>query len=237
MQGKKGLEYIDWSISFGIFIIAVIALFVFLKPATKPQHDADNLITIVEQGFLKDTTWYLHQTPLYVKRFADKAGSPPQDALLKVKASGDITLTHAESKDLRNYEQPIRLSARTLELNCKISCDNTQFLLTGTADKPQASVKFEVDCTPPASCSAVMGATETFPGLNQDLLNRLTDYSVVKSAWHYPAGQDFALYRDSTKLIGAEEPKQANIFVKELRTNLVTKTGAQTPVTISIRVW
>ena len=48
---KKGLAYIDWIISMGLFIVVVIAIFAFLKPGAKPIHESKGLINILETNF------------------------------------------------------------------------------------------------------------------------------------------------------------------------------------------
>lgn len=241
VKNKKGLDVIDWSMSMGIFLIAVIALFIFLKPGTQPLHDEDALISIIEKNILKKTQWQVHETPLFVKHFQDLWGQN-QQAIIEVKAAGDARFTAIDPAADRRYAI-IEINPTRVKLDCDLSCDNTNFMLISATKKKQETVAFDLRCTPstnPTACTAVLGATITKQGLNAAALNQVQNenYNAVKTAWTYPQQKEFALYRDGSKIIGGEEPAQGgNIVVKELKTTLLSATGSATPITISIRVW
>ncbi len=241
MRGKKGLDYIDWSISMGIFIVAVTALFVFLKPGARPEHDQNTLINLVERQFVKETQWFVHETPIYIRSLQDTYGSGAQ-ALVEVDANGDIRFTAVEPATESRYE-PILRTGTKITFDCHTSCNNNLFKLFGTTDAPLETTEMEVTCTPsndPAVCKAVLGATVTYQGLQQGKITALqsADYNTVRTNWNYPLQKEFAIYQDGNKVIGGQEPtQQANIFVKEMKMNMIAADGAQTTTTINIRVW
>ena len=239
MRGKKGLDYIDWSISMGIFIVAITALFVFLKPGARPEHNQDTLINLVERQFTKETQWFVHETPLFIEHFQALygTGSPVE---IKVEAD-DIHFTTV--LQLPNLITVSGLSTSTLRFNCqRIDCINT-FKLLGTTNNPLDTTQMELTCTPdnnPAACTAVLGATITYQGLNQNEISNLQtqQYAIIKNRWTYPLQKEFAIYKDDIKIIGGQEPaQQADVFVKELKTNVIDDQGIQTTATINIRVW
>lgn len=242
MRGKKGLDYIDWSMSMGIFIIAIIALFVFLKPGARPEHDQDTLISIVEKNFLDQTQWFVHETPIFIKNFQDKWGSGA-DAVIDVRANGDIRFTALKPSPDNRFKQPIGKTPTKITLDCDTSCDNTNFMIIGTTKKIQETTNMELECTPknqPTVCTALLGATITHQGLQQNEISNLktADYTALKNTWTYPLQKEFALYQDGTKISGGQEPAaQANVFVKELKLDIISDQGTQTPTTINIRVW
>ena len=51
MLNKKGLHYVDWVISMGTFIIAIIAILIYLKPGVKPEYNRESLLSIIETNF------------------------------------------------------------------------------------------------------------------------------------------------------------------------------------------
>lgn len=226
----------------GIFIIAVTALFVFLKPGVRPEHDQDTLINIIEKNFLDRTQWFVHETPLFIKNFQDKWGSGA-DAFIDVRADGDIRFTTLKPSPDNRFKQPITRTPTRITLDCASSCDNTNFMIIGTTRKMQETMNMELECTPknqPAICAALLGATVSHQGLQQSEINNLktADYTIVKNAWTYPLQREFALYQDGQKIIGSQEPsQQADIFVKELKMNIINDQGVKTPTTINIRVW
>jgi len=65
-MNKKGLSYIDWSISIGIFIIFILALFILVVPSLDRRLDENYLVSIAETG-LKDNTYYqIYNIPLFI---------------------------------------------------------------------------------------------------------------------------------------------------------------------------
>lgn len=241
IKHKKGVDVIDWSMSMGVFLIAVIALFIFLKPGAQPVHDEDTLISLVEKNILSRAQWYVHETPLFVKNFQDLWGSN-QQAMIEVKATGDARFTAVIPETDGRYAIIDRSPTR-VKLDCDTSCDNTNFTLISATKKKQETIAFDLHCTPstiPTACTALLGASITKQGLHAAELQQLQseNYNAVKTAWAYPQQKEFALYRDGAKIIGGEEPTQGgNIVVKELKTVTLSPTGSMTPTTISIRVW
>ncbi|MBS3144089.1 hypothetical protein J4208_00735 [Candidatus Woesearchaeota archaeon] len=241
MRGKKGLDYIDWSISMGIFIVAITALFVFLKPGARPEHNQDTLINLVEQQFTKETQWFVHETPLFIEHFQALygTGSP-----VEIKIEADMMRLTTIRPPPSNIFIVSPLPATTVRWNCNaINCDNTQFKLFGTTNTVQESTQMEITCTPlndPIACAAVLGATITHQGMQQSKITLLgtQDYNAIKSTWTYPLQKEFAIYQDGHKIIGGQEPaQQVEVFVKEANMNLVAADGTQTTTTINIRVW
>ena len=57
MLRKKGVTYIDWIISMGLFIIVVVAVFAFFKPGTTPAFKSESLIASVENNFIEEASW------------------------------------------------------------------------------------------------------------------------------------------------------------------------------------
>ena len=241
MRGKKGLDFIDWSISMGIFIIAITALFVFLKPGARPQQDQDTLVTIVEQKFLGRAQWLVHETPIFMQQFQDRYGAG-SEVLVDVRANGDMRFTAVRPSTHARYN-PITRTGTRITFNCNADCSGTNFIIIGTTLRSSDTLDLEAECTPPnlpAACTAVLGATITHQGLRQAEIDalRAEDYNALKRAWTYPLQREFAIYQEGTKIIGGQEPvQQADVFVKELKMNRINDQGIQTPTIINIRVW
>lgn len=64
---KRGLLYIDWAISIGIFIIYLVALFVFVAPALSDEYSEDYLKTIARTGFEENAYHTLYVYPIFIK--------------------------------------------------------------------------------------------------------------------------------------------------------------------------
>ena len=242
MRGKKGLDYIDWSISMGMFIVAVTALFVFLKPGAHPESDQETLVKIVEKNFLEQTQWFVHETPLYVRNFQDLFGAS-QQALIHVRATGDIRFSAVRPASQARYE-PITVTPGQVTFNCNITpCDSTNFTIIGTTTLVADTIDMEYECIPnnqPPVCTAILGATITYEGLQQIEINALStaNYNTIRNSWTYPLQKEFAIYQDGNKIIGGQEPtSQGNVFVKELKLQVINNQGVKTSTVINIKVW
>ena len=76
MQDKKGFSYVDWVISLGTFLIAVVFIFILIRPKLEPMAEKESLMRVVEQGFLKDTEWSIREVPIFVKRLQKEYAYP-----------------------------------------------------------------------------------------------------------------------------------------------------------------
>lgn len=63
---KKGLSYIDWSISFGIFVISVIILFILARPYLTQEYSNEYLLSIAKQGLEDYAYVQVSVFPLFV---------------------------------------------------------------------------------------------------------------------------------------------------------------------------
>lgn len=101
-------------------------------------------------------------------------------------------------------------------------------------------------------CKAYLGASTSKSGIKEEWLTELENinYADLKTQWGFPDEKEFAIYvSDSNSLvqkIGIKDsagnfvgPPQgvSNIFVKEIKTNILSDEGILTPTTINLRVW
>lgn len=240
-KNKKGLDYIDWSMSLGIFIIAVLALFIFLKPGVKPSYDGDNLLQIVESNFMKETASVVKETPLFVHHLNDLYGASVE-ALVTVKLNGDWRFEGISPASLQAFK--VTLNSNDLTLDCTATglCDNKNFTLFWSPKRTNpGEPTLSFDCTPsgtPAICNAALGSTTSEEGLDTNFLNTLKtkNYQQLKNDWDYPSTKEFAIFIDNALWIGAEQPQTGSVVAKEIKYWKI-QGKSRTPVSISIRVW
>jgi len=243
---KKGLDYIDWTLSMGLFLIVVVALFVFLKPGVQPTYSGENLLNIIETKFMEETATELKQKPLFVKKLKDKYGSS-LEAKINVKITNKWQFKKIEPATSKGFD--IIFNNKKIVLDCNaIDCTQKFTLKLLPVGQQQEEPIVEIKCIPddPTYCDALLGATETFEGVSNTLINKIKEkeYKTLKKEWKYPEQEEFAIYikappiySESLKLIGGEEAgPQTNIFVKELKYWIIKGT-TRYPATISIRVW
>lgn len=81
---KKGLLYIDWSISVGIFIIYLVTIFVFVSPSLAKDYSEEYLKTIARSGFEEKTYHTLSIYPIFIKH------TIPDDAIFILSVPSNI---------------------------------------------------------------------------------------------------------------------------------------------------
>lgn len=241
IKDKRGLDYIDWALSMGLFLIIVVALFVFLKPGAEPAFSGDNLLDIVETNLLKDAGSVIKETPLFVKKLNNKDATN-NNALLKIKLNSDWIFKKVDSTAVFGF-LPITVPTRNLVFDCSIGSCNGNFVLVWVPSNPLPSQPdLTINCPSPtnlAVCDALLGSTVTLEGVDSDLIDSLKNktYAQVRDDWHFPKEKDFSIRVNNTLIIGGQEPgPQANVIVKELKYWEIVG-SSRAPATINLRVW
>lgn len=243
---KRGLSYVDWVISMGLFIIVVLAIFIFLKPGAQSVYNNDNLLDIAEVNFLANAGWYMVQIPLFVKKL-DKVYQTPttiipvkvdvyysENFVLDVKAvHPDIKVTHL------NLSVP-----RQLTLECKVqTCrDTIQLFFKPLPQTHDREIQLRVVCTPATAgaCRVDAGASEFLEGLREGILMEgiSQSYPSVKQDWAFPEEKDLAVLVNNRQVLPSPStPAQASVFVRTRKYWILKDTGERVPAEINVRVW
>jgi len=210
---KKGANHLDWAISMGIFLLAVLSIFAFLKPFSINLYTGEELADIMQENFEDATFWTVKRLPLFVnsctKPFTVTASF----------GNGWKTMNDTSSyitSETRNHIIYLHNLDRKKELASSLSIS-------------------------PAECGniAKFGVPENKIGISKELLTLLknSDYEALRGSWKIPPGRDFAIFIDEAKLIGKDPDQRANVFAEQSKEFIVSKKGDLTEVTISYRVW
>jgi len=257
MINKKGITYVDWIISIGIFIIVVIALFAFLKPGIKPVFESKGLIDIVETNLFEDASWEIKNTPVIIYKLTN-THTTSQGIVKKSK----ITIKQknpswqfstfyipAPNPSLSNLQIDITPELATIKCStsvCTTSIGQVYLTSFKTGDEQH---ELKAECTPNNNdhCFHTLGSSEDIKGLSKTKIDSLKNlnYNNAKQKWNYPQIKEFKIdlyYTGSNQTQTILNPKtkptiQDNVFVKEINTWLLNKTGQRTPIKINIQVW
>jgi hypothetical protein len=237
---KRGLDYIDWSMSLGLFLVAVIALFAFLKPGIQQPYDGQNLIQIIEQNFFEETGTILKQTPVFIYHLADKYNPGGLDATVDIDIDSTwyIVAVQPPSTNFFSYVQ----QRTAVTWDCPSTCDKKNFTISWAPNtQNSADPSIELDCTPSldmSSCNAVLGSTLTQEGLERTAVDSIKTeiYQTLKTRWNYPQTKGFAIYLDDTLEIGITPPAEGNTIVKEIKYWNILGSD-RIPVNVRIMVW
>ncbi|MEK6813103.1 MAG: hypothetical protein AABX86_03250 [Nanoarchaeota archaeon] len=256
---RKGNVHIDWAISLGVFLIAVTALFVFLKPGVMPVHQESVLLELVERTFLENVSWTVKRLPVFVERLDAAVGDADDPyVLLEMQdwafstCDNIISLAGAQGMIHSSCGQRAKLSCSAPGRGyCQELEVDTLFYPT-RAHAPDPLIDFPIcrsnDGSTPgtADCAVALGSTEDIKGINEQWMRGLREYGVyaeVKSKWKYPEEKHFAIFQlDSvtnteTLIIGGDPFGKRNVFTRELRYWTLDHNGNRDPLIISFRVW
>ncbi len=256
-MNKKGLHFVDWAISLGIFLIAVVAIFVYLQPGARPKYEGATLTSIVEEKFVQDTKMIVKQTPLFIRLLTQNypAGTGTATSTIDISIHGDYNFGNMQPDPRK--EVPKKIKGRTdrvnLHLECNLAlCEDLSYVLSyfpvpQSIDASGQQATLELKCIPQDRnyCNAELGSTIDIEGISAKKARELMklDYQQVKERWHFPADKEFAIYaytKDNQELSvkkGPEPPLHGSVFVKESNYWVVNSEGIIEPVTINIRVW
>lgn len=245
MLNKKGISYVDWVISMGTFVIAVIAILIYLKPGVRPDYNKESLLNIVETNFFNETQWTVRKIPLFIR----KLQAPTATQYV------GIDLSFSSSK-FQLTAQPVTGGIGSASfVSDKVECTNSpcinKTILLVFSPKPNNILtkdfpNAEIGCIPnndPGFCEAELGSSEIIEGLNNARLTSITsnltnDYESLKISWKYPLSREFAVYTDNVRITASPEPPpNANVFVKEIKYWKLDNNGVRTPTTVNIRAW
>jgi hypothetical protein len=255
MFNKKGLSYIDWMISMGLFLLVVIMIFTFLRPGSTPEFQSSELFEMIESNFFQNTSWYTVSLPIAI----NKMQSDSIAITLKHNIIGDwrfLNLTIPTQYSNLDYD----LSGLEVNIYCLppgpcTTNTNTNSPYPGiyvtSIKNPTRESQKEYNIQPycngdSSNCSYVLGSTEYFTGLNlQSVLNlKNKNYENLKQEWKYPLTRDFILnlYYLNGSYIPLTAPSyiapaEANIFVKEVNTAILNPDGTREQVIINMQIW
>ena len=240
-NNKRGLDYIDWAMSLGLFLVAVIALFAFLKPGVQQPYDGENLLQIVEKNFFEETGTILKQTPVFIYHLVDKYNPGSSNAEIKITIDSTWHIAAVQPNPTASLTYAKQSAAVTWD--CVFTpCDKKNFTISWAPDNQNsADPSIELDCAPSAdtsSCDAALGATATQQGLQRALIDRLKTetYQTLKTRWNYPQTKGFAIYLDDVLEIGIMPPAEGNIVAKEIKYWKIQGSNRM-PMKIQIMVW
>jgi len=202
---KRGATHLDWAISMGIFLVALISIFIYLRPLSQADYSGGDLVDIVKEKFSEDAYWVVKELPLFVE---------PGCVLGGEEFSVDLVFQNG----WRDVENKGSITVREI-------ADNYTYL-----HNLDSSQKFDVTLVVnPIHCEekVSLGVVENTVGISDELLDILDNkkYSDLRTQWNFPPGRDFAIFVDDEEIIGGEPSQRANIFAEQSKEFIVSEDG------------
>lgn len=212
------MSHLDWAISMGIFIVAILTIFMFLKPGSEPLYPKESIMPVVENNFVNDVYWTVKKVPLIINNCQTVEGNPWS---VDVNINGQWSSVNKTNYGPEDGEGIYWLTFYPLG-------SSELFLSLDT-----------INC----GFETLLGAQESIKGINKLKLEDLGTYEEMKNRWTYPKTKDFQiLVKKDNKFekLSDDMPdpyQNANVYVKQIRDLYVNKQGELDKADIVLEVW
>lgn len=239
---EEGATHVDWAISFGVFLVAVITILIFLKPGVKEIYNDQTMLNLLQDKVSDRIMWEVKKTPLFID--ALEVSHDNIDILIKVSVRGGWRFSKIEPDAYGSFI--FDLGASTFEVRCNIgiceTADGKPIMLYYYPlgyDYEIPHLNFKCSINDDESCSGYLGSTENFVGFDMEKLDKLKkeNYEDIKKDFGMPDNKDFAVYLGDEKIIGLEPGQQDNVFAREIKTWILDKYSEREYSVLSLRVW
>ena len=252
----------DWSISAGIFIIYILALFILVAPAFKQYTTQEYLGSIVKDGVKENLSLELERFPVFVKTTEEITSDQFQFTLINLPNDFDQETTDYKFTIINNLGNEViekNYNAQTNEISFDSSFTNIGIInpqvdvgkiyIYLSKDKEIFSSSIPTNPIWGGILSNTFGISETIPGIYQQNLDdlQIRGYEVTKTNFNYPENRDFII-----TIYGGTDLANPPIFTypsdlepqeKDTVNTLVWSdwmidgTLIRTPITIVVRTW
>ncbi len=253
-MNKKGLSYVDWAISLGIFLVFTLTIFVVFKPHVIEYQSVDYLVSIAEQGIKEYSYYEIERYPLFVKP------SESVDNWLEVDMGSYSALF---SGNIRVYDSNLNLVSHNTNGDNLYLGDFDYNLVGGTvyefgilrselagfADDETNSWGPIVSCLGDENTECTFGVVEKLRGFSESNVSSLLDcgsienYNSFKEIIKYPSARDLSVIisgegADPAFDCGFREPQESdNVFAFNWADNMLQNDGTKVPVNVEVMVW
>ncbi len=254
---KRGLSYVDWTVSVGLFIIFTVTIFILLGPAFKQDYSHDYLSSIVKDGIKENTSLEIKRFPVFMRSEAPINGGTHQftienlpqefegisdkNILIFDNANNLIT-----NKDYEASSKRVRFDSTFANMGIYTDSDIGKIYLLLAEDEI-----FE-DNTPTGSAwpdsNSTFGIFETISGIYLDYFGIFTtnNYTITKEILKYPLEKEFSIeIYNETRLNESPildytqkqptEKDSVNVFL--WADWLIYNNAKRTPITVLIKTW
>ncbi len=246
-MNKKGLSYIDWSISLGIFVIFILLLFIMVVPSLDKGLDEDYLISLAETGFREFAYHEIIKMPLFVEATVNGVVEVTLPSYPNSEDYSDFVVLNSSLEVLPTNFYP---EGETINFEAVTMREvNTFYVLYLEEAFNSESVEgTHYYCEEETSCT--FGIFEKIKGLSNKSLEdyeggceSFEDYKSFKSELKYPENREISLeikeYSENTKYsCKYSEPAASDqVYSMSWRDKLLNLNGTEETLTIILRTW
>lgn len=251
---KKGSTHTDWVISFCIFFIYIVFMFVFIQPTYHAPYSGGALLNIVKNGLMNDTDFMITNTPLFIE-CSQCVGQPAEQIMINFPFDfDDFCLVRGDTGESVWYQ----VAGNNLKIRTELITLKNTFYIVYSPER-------DVDCgiELPANCNDedplcredleeiyIYGLTEYFRGISLSKFDELSEYGSLKTLWKYPTQKEFAVFIYDTnqetiiKSINKEgydnitaSDENVEIFVEQWVDKILYDNLTLKQMIVNLRVW
>ena len=224
-------------ISVGIFIIYIVVMFILLRPSVSQGEDLGNLLSIVQNNFINQTSTIIKQLPVKIISCTKPDGITAAQTVLLEEITGKW-----KSTKINPQTSTITIGNDVSITDCPQAWSDPEEFTVFYAPTQEHTLlpEFSTDCT---TCLEI-GLTRELTGISRRKLNDVFNikYDILKTNWNFPQAKEFILKADTESRNYElkptfEKPDNTNIFVKEIDVNILEEEGIKTRAKIHFEVW
>lgn len=259
MKSKKGLGYVDWVISVGVFLIYVLLIFVYFKPSfIFEEYNPDNLLGLVEKGLKDDGYWQMSRLPLFIDEGPTYAVLPKETAnipLIPGLILNDIFIGPLDETGVTHYD--IVGSDLYISIPTIFGGGDEESFWIYNFDGASSNHNYftGVDCSIIGNCAQgntddlfySYGVMENFVGFKFDKLQDINtnwdgDYEGLKNKWRFPKNKDFGISISPPCTFAYNWdpynlPPEKDVFALQWADYCIKEDGKKEIVTVQVRIW
>ncbi len=263
---KKGISYVDWVISLGIFLVFTLTIFVLFKPHVIDDYGTEYLISIAEQGIREEGYYGIDNYPLFVKNEGEFTINPTVDWIVfsSTRFVGfDESKMNVLSSDL-SVARPFDLVSDTLYFQSDISVvpglEVYGFNVLLSEEELGGVVEdhgYQLYYCSDEDLNCVLGVVEKLKGFSEQKIydhlfscdddtgigccETIDEYDNFKELISYPNIKDLSVEVEGLSVTYecnyAQPLESDNVFVLNWNDNVLNNNGTKTPIKIEVKVW
>ncbi len=253
-MNNKGLSYIDWSISIGIFVIFILALFIVVVPSLDRRLDERYLVSVAETGVKEETYHTIFELPLFVYSSYEQSNSQVSIGLPDYPNSemySSLALT-GNNFDEKNIYFSSNINFGPVNLLQGVNIFNVLYITEGGYIPPGSPYGDLLVCGAGVECT--FGIEEKLVGFSEQNLEYLfedscteyPDYVMFKEKISYPDQKDLSILIYEGNLFEGDpkynctfnNPEELDsVYALSWRDNILDFNGLQKDISVLIRTW
>lgn len=245
---RKGMVHVDWVISFGIFVVFLLMMFIWFGPALARDYDDDYLKDIAEKGFKEAAFAEVWEYPIFLEA---ANFNPPLRFTLRLPQKIDATdasqfsiIDYGGSLEHRKSFDP---TTRTLIFSSKPNGTGVNKYKLIYSKGFNTMVAGNEPGNPTIPRNITLGVGTRILGFSPYKFTNLSSlsYSEFKQALKYPPSKDISVFvyadPDFTNQMynysKVEPSPDDNVYVVKWMDYLVNEYGRYDPILILIKTW